>query len=107
MAEAEHEPSTDFARKTLQDRVERLTFVLYLLAGMIFIVGLYFDLEQPGVIVIEVLSIANDPSNSGLFILSFILLTGGFILGRIVATYDEWQKEEIDQTQEWEVDVGK
>lgn len=104
---AESEPSTDFARKTLQDQIDRLTFVLYLVAGGIFIVGLYFDLEQPNVILIKPLSIASDPSNSGLFMLSFILLASGFILGRIAATYQEYKKEEVDQTQEWEVDIGK
>ena len=93
-------------QKTLPDYLKRAAYLLYALAGLIFIGGLYLDVVNPDVIVVPPLVIAQDPANSGLFILAIIVLAIGYVLGKIGHFIQEWRIEDIDQTQEWTVDIG-
>lgn len=81
--------------------------VLYGVAGILFLVGLYFDWQYTGQIIIPQFALANEPNaNSGLFILSIIVLGLGYVVSVTGGKIEEWQTEKVDQTQEWTVDVG-
>lgn len=93
-------------QKTLPDHLQRATYLLYAAAGVIFIVGLYLDVVNPDVVVVPPLVIAQDPANSGLFILATLVLGIGYVLGKIGHFIQERRIEDVDQTQEWTVDIG-
>jgi hypothetical protein len=93
-------------QKTVPDYLQRASYLLYAAAGVIFIVGLYLDVTSPDVIVIPALVIRQDPANSGLFILATIVLVIGYVISKIGRFIEERRIEEVDQTQEWTVDIG-
>ncbi|WP_227356463.1 hypothetical protein [Haladaptatus salinisoli] len=81
--------------------------ILYLVAGVLFLIGLYFDWQYTGQILIPQFALADEPNaNSGLFILSIIVLFVGYVISVVGGKLEEWQTEKVDQTQEWTVDVG-
>jgi hypothetical protein len=92
-------------QKTLPDYLKRAAYLLYAAASLVFIVGLYLDVVNPDVVVVPPLVIAQD-ANSGLFILAIIVLAIGYVIGKIGHFIQEWRIEEVDQTQEWTVDIG-
>ena len=94
-------------RTSASDYLGSAANALYGIAGIIFLVGLYFDWKHSGEILIAQFALADEPeANSGLFILAILLLTLGYVISRVGNKVDEWQTEEVDQTQEWTVDVG-
>ena len=104
---------SDFGRKTLPDYMSLAANLLYAVAGLLFIGGLYYDWQRPGVnFFAEVfgtpfLAIADEPhANSGLFILAILLLVFGYLVSIAGETIVNWQTEKVDQTQEWTVSVG-
>lgn len=93
-------------QKTLPDYLQRAAYVLYAIAGVVFLVGLYFDVARPDEVVVSVFVIYQDPANSGLFILATLLLVIGYVTSKIGRFIEEHRIEEVDQTQEWTVDIG-
>lgn len=92
---------------TLADYLMRIAYVTYAVAGIAFLVGLYFDLVNPGTIVIPLLAFSSEPTNSGVFVLSIIVLIFGLVLAKISQILISYQTVAVDQTQEWTVDVGR
>ncbi|WP_435181058.1 hypothetical protein [Halorussus sp. AFM4] len=89
------------------DYLELAANVVYASAGVLFLLGLYFDWQRQGEIVISQFALADEPNaNSGLFILAILVLIVGYLLSTVADKVVEWQTEEVDQTQEWTVDVG-
>ena len=82
--------------------------IVYAIAGFLFLAGLYFDWRHSGQVLISQFALADEPNaNSGLFILSIIILALGYVLSVLAKKIEEWQTEKVDQTQEWTVDVGE
>ena len=83
--------------------------VLYAIAGLVFLFGLYVDWQQPGSAYVAplVITAATETPNSGLFILSIIFLVLGFVLSKTGRYIEARNVEKVDQTQEWTVDVGQ
>ena len=103
----------DFGRKTLPDYLSLAANIIYAIAGLLFVVGLYYDWQRPGVNFFaetfgtSFLAIADEPhANSGLFILAILLLVGGYLISITSEAIVSWQTEKVDQTQEWTVSVG-
>lgn len=103
---ADQNVRSSVGERTLPDTLKLASNLIYLAAGGAFLVGLYVDWKLPGVAIIPWFALANEPVNSGLFILSVLLL----VVGYVVSTAADWERErrteEVDQTQEWTVDVG-
>ena len=102
-----NEVKSSVGERTLPDQLKLASTLIYAGAGLSFLAGLYADWKLPGQVIIPMFRIANEPeANSGLFIFAVVLL----ILGYLVSTAAEWERErrteEVDQTQEWTVDVG-
>lgn len=96
------------AQTTLPDYLNLAANVVYAGAGLLFVAGLYADWKLPGQNFIPMFMLADEPhANSGLFILSIILLLVGYTISRGADYVVEWQTESVDQTQEWTVDVGE
>jgi Na+-transporting methylmalonyl-CoA/oxaloacetate decarboxylase gamma subunit len=93
-------------QKTLPDYLQQAAYLLYVAAGVVFVVGLYLDVASPDVVVVSPLVIAQDPTNSGLFILATVILGIGYVTSKTGHFIQERRIEEIDQTQEWTVDIG-
>ncbi len=82
-------------------------YVLYGIAGVAFLAGLFVDWRLPGLVVVPPFVVTTgSPTNSGLFILSIVVLVVGFLLSKTGRIIEARRTEEIDQTQEWTVDVG-
>lgn len=95
-------------RTSVSDYLDLAANVVYAFAGILFLGGLYFDWQHTGEILIPQFALANEPNaNSGLFILAIIVLGIGYVISVVGTKVEEWQTEEVDQTQEWTVDVGK
>ena len=95
-------------RTTTSDYLQTAANVLYAIAGVLFMAGLYYDWQHTGQVLISEFALADEPeANSGLFILAIIVLVVGYAVSRIGQKVEEWQTEEVDQTQEWTVDVGE
>ncbi|WP_458189017.1 hypothetical protein [Haladaptatus sp. NG-WS-4] len=95
-------------RTDASDYLDLAAKILYVVAGVLFLAGLYFDWQHTGQILIPQFALANEPNaNSGLFILSIIMLALGYLISIVSHKLEEWRTEEVDQTQEWTVDVGK
>lgn len=92
--------------RTLPDYLRIAANVIYAVAGLVFLAGLFVDWKFPGVAVFLPLQIATNPANSGLFLLSIVLLAVGFAFGRTALTVEGWQAEAVEQEQEYTVDVG-
>ena len=89
------------------DYLNTAAHALYGIAGVIFLVGLYFDWQNSGQVLIAQFALADEPeANSGLFILAIVVLALGYVISVIGNKVEEWQTETVDQTQEWTVDVG-
>jgi formate-dependent nitrite reductase membrane component NrfD len=96
-----------FGELSLPDYLMRAAYIAYAVAGIMFLIGLYFDLVNPGETVIPLLAFSSEPTNSGVFVLSIIILILGLISGKISQIIKSYQTSNIDQTQEWTVDVGR
>lgn len=95
-------------RTGLSDYLSLVANALYAIAGVLFLVGLYYDWQHTGEVLISQFALADEPNaNSGLFILAIIVLTLGYVISMTGDRVEEWQTEEVDQTQEWTVDVGE
>ena len=95
-------------RTTTADYLSLAANVVYALAGILFLLGLYFDWQRQGEILIAQFALADEPNaNSGLFILAILVLVVGYLLSILSSKLVEWNTEEVDQTQEWTVDVGE
>lgn len=102
-----NEVKSSVGERTLPDTLQLAASVLYVAAGLSFIAGLYADWQMTGQVIIPWFAIADEPAaNSGLFILSMVIL----ILGYLISKAADWERarrtEEVDETQEWTVDVG-
>lgn len=97
----------EYGTRQLPDYFNLVANALYAAFGLIFVAGLYVDWRMGGTTFIDPLVIAQEPQpNSGLFILSIIVLVAGYILSRVGDLIESYRTEKVDQTQEWTVDVG-
>lgn len=95
-----------YQQKHTEDYLHLASQLLYALAALVFIGGLYYDMVHTGQKVIPIFAIADEPqANSGLFILAMLIGLIGFLCSRASAMLDEWRVEEVEDSQEWEVDV--
>ena len=104
---ASNEVRSGVGERTLPDTLQIVASALYAVAGLSFLGGLYADWQMTGQVIIPWFAIADEPAaNSGLFILSVVIL----IVGYLVSKAADWERarrtEEVDETQEWTVDVG-
>jgi hypothetical protein len=99
--------STDGRRgRDLPDYLKLVGQAMYALTGVLFVGGLWFDWQSPGVAIIPVFSLADEPNaNSGLFIAGVIILVLGYLLSKAGEKVRAYRAEKVDQTQEWEVDI--
>ena len=104
---------SDFGQKTLPDYLTQVANLVYAAAGVLFIGGLYYDWQRPGINFFAeyfgtpFLAVANEPhANSGLFILAILLLVVGYLVSLTSDAVVSWQTEKVDQTQEWTVSIG-
>lgn len=93
-------------QRTVPDYLRLVAYVLYAVAGAVFIIGLYVDVVYPDMVVVSAFTIYQDPANSGLFISATIILVIGYVTSKIGQYIQERRIEEVDQTQEWTVDIG-
>jgi hypothetical protein len=100
-------------RTTIPDYLSLAANIVYGAAGLLFLLGVYFDWQRPGKAIFENLTgfglftIADEPhANSGLFFVAIIVLIVGYGFSRSADIIEEWQSEDVDQTQEWTVDLG-
>jgi hypothetical protein len=101
---AAHNPN----RRELPDYLGLVGNAMYALTGVLFLGGLWFDWQQPGEIIIPFLAIADEPNaNSGLFIAGVVILALGYLISKSGQYVAARRTEEVDQTQEWEVDVTR
>lgn len=92
----------------LPDYLKRGANVVYLFAGILFAGGIWFDWQATGQTVIPMFAIADEPAaNSGLFIASMFVLVFGYIMAKSAILIEQRRKVEVDETQEWTVDVGE
>lgn len=95
-------------RTGVSDYLSLAANVLYGIAGVLFLAGLYYDWQHTGEVLVSQFALADEPNaNSGLFILAIIVLSLGYVISMTGDKVEEWQAEEVDQTQEWTVDVGE
>lgn len=95
-------------RTTTSDYLKTAANVVYGIAGVLFMAGLYYDWQHTGQVLISEFALADEPNaNSGLFILAIIVLVLGYVISMTGDKIEEWQTEKVDQTQEWTVDVGE
>lgn len=93
--------------RTVPDTLQRAASLIYASAGLAFLGGLYADWQMSGQVIIPWFAIADEPAaNSGLFILAVLLLIVGFLVSKVADFERERRTEEVDETQEWTVDVG-
>lgn len=105
---AEKTVRSGVGRTSTADHLKLAALLVYVLAGLLFLLGLYFDWQHTGQIIIKEFALADEPdANSGLFILSIIVLGTGYLLSRTGDKLEELRTEKVDQTQEWTVDVGE
>lgn len=97
----------EYGTRTLPDYLKLSAIGIYVFAGIAFIIGLYLDWRFGAPVWIPSFKIAQEPQpNSGMFILSFLLLFVGYVVSRAGGLIESRRTEEVDQTQEWTVEVG-
>ncbi|MFB6156441.1 MAG: hypothetical protein ABEJ34_01185 [Haloferacaceae archaeon] len=99
---------SDRGDRELPDYLSLIGNVGYALTGALFLGGLWFDWQAPGNAFIPVFALADEPqANSGLFILAVIILAVSYLLSKASQKVVEYRTEDVDETQEWTVDVGE
>jgi hypothetical protein len=104
------EQETDLSRyqqKYLEDYLHDASRVLYAIAGLFFIGGVYIDWQHPGMSIIPFLNFVEGISD--LFIAAFILAFVGYLVSQSSNIVDSWRTEEIEQEQdqEWSLEIGE
>ena len=99
--------SHDGSERSATDYMVLAANVIYGIAGLLFLAGLYVDWRQAGSVYVRPLVIATgEAPNSGLFLLAIIVLVVGFVISKAGRLIKARNVEKVDQTQEWTVDVG-
>ena len=93
-------------QKTAPEYLRRIAYLLYIVFSVVFVIGLYLDVVRPDIVIVSVFTIHQDPANSGLFVLAALVLVIGYVISKIGRYIQERRIEEVDQTQEWTVDIG-
>ncbi len=94
--------------RDLPDYLDIVANVGYALTAALFLGGLWFDWQAPGNAIIPMFSLADEPqANSGLIILAVIVLGVSYLVSVASRKLVEYRTEEVDETQEWVVDVGE
>lgn len=96
-----------YQENTVVKRLDQVAKAMFMLFGAMFVVAIYIDWQMTGLVVVPPLAILDIPggSNSGLFLLAIITLITGYIISKTADWYEEYTKEEFDQTQEWVVNI--
>lgn len=96
-----------YQENTLVERLDQAAKTLFVLFGATFAVAIYIDWQHTGMVVVPQLALLEIPggSNSGLFFLAVLFLFVGYFLSKAADWYEEYTKEEFDQTQEWVVNI--
>ncbi|SHG41171.1 hypothetical protein [Halobaculum gomorrense] len=94
--------------RELPDYFAQISTGLYALAGLHFLGGLYADWKLSGTAIYPWFAIADEPAaNSGLFVAAIVILVLGYLASKVGDKIEAHRTEEVDQTQEWTVDVGE
>lgn len=94
--------------RELPDYLDIVANVGYALTATLFLGGLWFDWQAPGQAIVGVFALADEPqANSGLFILAVIILAISYLVSVASRKLVEYRTEDVDETQEWVVDVGE
>jgi hypothetical protein len=97
-----------YSDRGLPDYLDIVANVGYALTAVLFLGGLWLDWQEPGNAIINAFALADEPqANSGLFIAAVIVLTLAYLISLTSRKIVEYQTEEVDETQEWVVDVGE
>jgi hypothetical protein len=97
-----------YSDRELPDYLDIVANVGYALTAVLFIGGLWFDWQSPGNAIIPMFALADEPqANSGLIIFSVIVLAVSYLVSLASRKIVEYRTEEVDETQEWVVDVGE
>lgn len=97
-----------YGDRELPDYLDLVANVGYALTAALFVGGLWLDWQDPGNAVVSVFALADEPqANSGLFILAVIVLAVSYLISKVAQKVVEYRTEDVDETQEWVVDVGR
>jgi hypothetical protein len=97
-----------YGGRELPDYLDLAANVGYALTAALFLGGLWLDWQDPGNAVISAFALADEPqANSGLFIAAVILLAVSYVVSKVGQKVVELRTEDVDETQEWVVDVGE
>ena len=102
MSQTDVDARSSALRRTKTDWLNFAGNMLYAVAAGLFVIGFYIDWKHPEMVVIPQFTLA-DEANSGIFVLALIVVVLGYIAHRIVAFIEEWYREEVDQTQAWQL----
>lgn len=93
-------------QKQVEDYLNLTAYLLLGVGGVLYLAGLYFDIAYPGQKVIPMFALADEPTaNSGLFVTAILITILGFGLSRVATMVDKRRIDEIDKSQEWELDL--
>jgi hypothetical protein len=96
------------SERELPDYLDIVANVGYALTAALFLGGLWMDWQAPGDAVIPMFALADEPqANSGLIILAVLILAVSYLVSLAARKIVEYQTEDVDETQEWIVDVGE
>lgn len=102
----ENQGPSKFQEKRIYDYLDDIGGLFYIVAGILFVSGLYVDLAMSGQILIPPFAIADEPNaNSGLFIAAILLGILGLMVSRLGTLIETRQTEEAEEEQEWNVDI--
>ena len=94
--------------RELHETLRLAALGFYALAGVHLVGGLIADLTMSGTAIYPFFAIADEPeANSGLFVAAIIVLFVGYLVSKVGEFIERRRTEEVDQTQEWTVDVGE
>jgi hypothetical protein len=97
-----------YGDRELPDYLDLVANVGYALTAVLFLGGLWFDWQDPGNAIIPMFALADEPqANSGLIILAVIVLGVSYLVSVVSRKIVDYRTEEVDETQEWVVDVGE
>ena len=97
-----------YGDRELPDYLELVANIGYALTAALFLGGLWLDWQDPGNAVINAFALADEPqANSGLFILAVIVLVVSYLISKVAQMVVAYRTEDVDETQEWVVDVGE
>lgn len=104
MATSDSQPSK-FLDDDMVDYMDKVAAILYAVFAACFAIGVFFDWQSPGTVVVSALTIFENPPNSGMFLLGLVFLFLGYALSKAADKIEEMNTVQTDETQEWVVNI--